>query len=97
MVLLGIGWNFLYLCGTLLLPNVYRSHERFKVQAVNDFSIFGIQAIASLSAGMILFSRGWANLVMVTIPVIIVMLMVTIWYISLFHKNKLQLVEETNG
>lgn len=97
MVLLGVGWNFLYLCGTLLLPSVYRPHERFKVQAVNDFSIFAIQAIASLSAGYILFSRGWANLVMITIPVIIVMLMNTIWYISLFRSNNLDAIEEVNG
>ena len=40
MVLLGIGWNFLFLSGTLLLPQAYEPQERFKVQAVNDFSIF---------------------------------------------------------
>ena len=97
MVLLGIGWNFLFLCGTLLLPHVYRPEERFKVQAVNDFSIFGIQAVASLSAGIILFSRGWANLVLLTIPLIIVMLMVTFWYNIIYKKNKLDFIEEVNG
>lgn len=88
MVLLGIGWNFLFLSGTLLLPESYKPSERFKVQAVNDFSIFGIQALASLSAGMILFSRGWSNLVLMTVPVIIVMLMVTLWYIIIFKQQQ---------
>lgn len=97
MVLLGVGWNLLYLCGTLLLPNVYQAHERFKVQAVNDFSIFGIQGIASLSAGIILYNQGWAVLVSITIPVIILMLIVTLWYISIIHKSKLDKVEEFNG
>ncbi|MEL0035872.1 MAG: MFS transporter [Gammaproteobacteria bacterium] len=88
MVLLGIGWNFLFLSGTLLLPESYQPHERFKVQAVNDFSIFAIQAVASLSAGLILFSRGWSNLVMITIPVIILMLFVTLWYSILFRQQQ---------
>ena len=97
MVLLGIGWNFLYLCGTLLLPEVYRPEERFKVQAVNDFGIFGIQAIASLSAGVILFSQGWAILVSITIPVIILMLLVTLWYISVVYKQQITNVEDMHG
>ena len=88
MVLLGIGWNFLFLSGTLLLPESYKPSERFKVQAVNDFSIFAIQALASLSAGMILFSRGWSNLVLSTVPVIIVMLMVTLWYMAVFKPQQ---------
>ncbi len=46
MVLLGIGWNFLYTAGTVLLPETYQNSERFKVQATNDFIIFFIQAIA---------------------------------------------------
>ncbi len=97
MVLLGIGWNFLFLCGTLLLPHAYRPEERFKVQALNDFSIFGIQAVASLSAGIILFSRGWSTLVLLTIPLIIVMMMVTLWYFIVFRKQQLDSLEAKAG
>ncbi|NNJ71806.1 MAG: MFS transporter, partial [Enterobacterales bacterium] len=97
MVLLGVGWNFLYLCGTLLLTEVYRPEERFKVQAVNDFGIFGIQALASLSAGVILFSQGWSVLVSITIPVIILMLLITIWYISVVYKKQMTNVGEIHG
>ena len=96
MVLLGVGWNFLYLCGTLLLPGVYRPEERFKVQAINDFGIFAIQALASLSAGVILFSQGWSVLVSITIPVIVLMLLVTIWYISVVYKKQIT-TGEMNG
>ena len=44
LVLLGIGWNFLFLSGTNLLPYGYRPHERFRVQSANDFLVFSVQA-----------------------------------------------------
>jgi len=40
MVILGIGWNFLFLSGTNLLRYGYREEERFKVQSFNDFIVF---------------------------------------------------------
>jgi len=83
MVLLGVGWNFLFTCGTLLLPESYGESERFKVQATNDFVIFFIQAIASLSAGWVLFSHGWDVLINLLIPVLFVMLMITLWFFRL--------------
>jgi len=80
MVLLGIGWNFLFTSGTLLLPRTYNNAERFKIQAINDFGMFTIQAIASLTAGVILFSQGWSALLSITIPAILLMFLITIWY-----------------
>jgi MFS family permease len=80
MVLLGIGWNFLYMSGTLLLPESYNANERFKVQAVNDFGVFLTQALASLSAGIILFSQGWTILIYIAIPIILLMFMMSIWF-----------------
>lgn len=79
MVLLGIGWNFLYTSGTVLLPESYQSSERFKVQATNDFSIFFVQAMASLFAGKMLFSYGWDRLIMVAIPMIVFLAVITLW------------------
>ena len=68
LVLLGVGWNFLFIGGTTLLPQSYRSSERFKVQAVNDFVIFGTQAVASLSAGWFIFALGWKTLLLINLP-----------------------------
>ena len=59
LVLLGVGWNFLFIGGTTLLTRCYQPSERFKAQAVNDFSVFGFQALASLSAGSVIFLAGW--------------------------------------
>ncbi|MCJ7501056.1 MFS transporter, partial [bacterium] len=46
LVLLGVGWNFLFIGGTTLLTRCYSPAERFKAQAVNEFTVFGFQALA---------------------------------------------------
>ena len=51
LVLLGLGWNMLFLGGTVLLARRAAGAERFRLQAINDFGVFGAQALASLSAG----------------------------------------------
>ncbi|MCP8897831.1 MFS transporter [Gilvimarinus xylanilyticus] len=80
LVLLGIGWNFLFLSGTSLLPGAYRPAEKFKVQAANDFVIFAVQAVASLSAGWVLYQFGWRwQVLSCLVPV--VLLLVTSWVV----------------
>ena len=79
MVLLGIGWNFLFLAGTLLLPYSYKNRQRLQVQSINDFSIFAMQAIVSLLAGVILFNWGWFTLILLGLPFILFMLGITIY------------------
>jgi MFS family permease len=72
MVILGIGWNFLFLSGTNLLRYGYREEERFKVQSFNDFVVFSIQGIASLSSGWFLFQWGWNGLIYASVPMVLV-------------------------
>ncbi len=78
LILLGIGWNFLFYSGTTLLPLSYESHERHKVQAVNDFSIFTFQGMSSLMAGWVLFNYQWTGILYTCIPFLVIMLTVTI-------------------
>ncbi len=66
LILLGIGWNFLFVGGTSLLPQGYQESERFRVQGINDLFVFGAQATAALSAGAVLAMVGW-NLLLVTV------------------------------
>ncbi len=73
LVLLGIGWNFLFVGGTTLLVANYRPSERFQVQAVNDFSVFGTSALASLMGGAVLLQFGWENvLIVAALPLVLV-------------------------
>ena len=68
LLLLGVGWNLLFVGGTTLLPRGYQDAERFRVQGLNDMMVFGSQATAALSAGAILSWLGWGGLVMVAVP-----------------------------
>ena len=70
LVLLGLGWNLLFVAGTTLLTGCYRPAERYRAQAVNEFSVFGVQAIASLLAGPAVHSLGWAKLNLATLPLL---------------------------
>ena len=71
LIFLGVGWNFLFLGGTTLLTQSYRNSERFKVQAVNDFLVFGLQAVGSLSAGVLLASIGWSGVMVFSLPLLL--------------------------
>jgi MFS family permease len=74
LVLLGIGWNLLFVGGTTLLTRSYHPAERFKAQAVNDSTVFGVQALASFSAGTVIFLTNWKILITLTLPFLVVLL-----------------------
>ena len=74
LVLLGVGWNFLYVGGTTMLTLTYSMNERFKAQAVNEFTVFGISATASLLAGTVIHLYGWYTLVLVPLPLLVLIL-----------------------
>jgi len=74
LIFLGLGWNFLFISGTSLLVLSYREEEKFKAQGFNDFIVYTVQAIASLSAGIFISLTSWKtmNLVCVIFLVVIV-------------------------
>jgi MFS family permease len=73
LVLLGAGWNLLFVAGTTLLTTTYRPAERFKAQAVNEFAVFGSQALASLLAGPAIQHLGWKALNLTGVPLLVLM------------------------
>jgi MFS family permease len=78
LVLLGVGWNFMFVAATVLLTQSYRPAERFKAQAFNDFTIFGTLALTSLSAGTVLFRLNWETLMLLNLPALAIMLLVLV-------------------
>lgn len=74
LILLGVGWNFLYVGGTAMLTLTYTMSERFKSQAVNEFCVFGTSAAGSFLAGTIIHLYGWYSLVAIPIPALILVL-----------------------
>jgi len=79
LMVLGIGWNFLFVGGTTLLVSNYRQSEKFSAQAVNEFSVFGVSAVASLLAGVVIVQWGWPTLLLSATPAIALMLMAIGW------------------
>jgi MFS family permease len=59
LVLLGVGWNFLFIGGTTLLTDCYRPEEKAKSQAANDFIVFSTVAMTALSSGYLHDTLGW--------------------------------------
>jgi MFS family permease len=80
LVLLGIGWNFLFLSGTNLLPHGYRPEERFRVQSVNDFLVFSVQALVSLGSGWLLYHWQWNGIVYACVPLVLAFVLLLIVY-----------------
>ena len=72
LVLLGIGWNFAFVGATALVTLCHRPNECNKVQAVNDFLVFGSMALGSFSSGALLARYGWNMVAEVVLPVVLV-------------------------
>jgi MFS family permease len=83
LVLLGLGWNLMFVAATTLLTQSYRPEERFRAQGFNDFAVFGSQAMASLLAGTAIETLGWQALNLVTVPLLL-------WVLWRLHRISLQ-------
>lgn len=79
LVLLGVGWNFLYLGGTTLLTECYTPAEKAKTQGANDFMVFVAMATSSLSSGALLNRAGWETLNYWALPFLVLTSGATLW------------------
>lgn len=68
LVLIGLGWNSGFIGATALVTECYEPEERAKVQATNDFLVFGTVAIASFSSGSLQAAGGWASINWLVFP-----------------------------
>jgi predicted MFS family arabinose efflux permease len=79
LILLGIGWNFGFIGATAMVIDCYRPEERTKVQAANDFLVFGSVAAASFSSGKLLNAGGWDTVNWMVFPPVAVALLLLAW------------------
>ena len=78
LTLLGVGWNFLYIGGTMLLTEAHRPAEKAKVQGVNDSLVFAVMVSSSLTSGVVVTGTGgWAMLTRLTVPFLAVTALAT--------------------
>ena len=78
LIFLGLGWNFLFISGTSLLVLTYREEEKYRAQGLNDFVVYSIHAIGSLSAGVFIALTNWKIMNMICIPFMILIIFTTI-------------------
>ena len=77
LILLGIGWNFLFVSGSSLLVVSYEEKDKFTAQGLNDFIVFSTQGIVALSAGFLLYYSNWKILNILCIPLLIIVIFVS--------------------
>lgn len=87
LILLGVGWNFLFIGGTTLLTEAYRPSERARTQATHDFLMFGLVSTASLSSGAILNAFGWRAVNFTVLPFLALALTMIVWLAIQRHRR----------
>ena len=70
LVLLGLGWNFAYVAATALVADCHHPAERGKVQGINDFLVFGLVSLASLTSGVLQNFGGWHAVLSALVPML---------------------------
>ena len=68
LMVLGVGWNFAFVGASALVLETHLPQEKNKVQAFNDFLVFGMMAIGSFSSGQLLANYGWSAVNLVVYP-----------------------------
>lgn len=79
LVLLGVGWNFMFVGATTMLTYTYTLAERYRAQAVSEFLVFGVAAAASLLAGTTMYYFGWQQLMWIPVPILVLVSAALLW------------------
>jgi len=78
LIFLGLGWNFLFISGTSLLVLTYKEEEKYRAQGINDFIVYSVHAIGSLSAGILIALTNWKMMNIICIPLMILIILITL-------------------
>jgi len=68
----GIGWNFIFNGGTLLLADTYPASGKTRAQGLNSLLVYGANLLASFSAGALMASYGWQVVNLACLPVLVI-------------------------
>jgi len=81
LLLLGVGWNFMFVSGSAMLVASYRPAERARTQAVCQFATAFVSALAGLAAGQVMDRWGWHAVSLATLPALALALLITLgWW-----------------
>jgi MFS family permease len=94
LIVLGIGWNLSFVGASALVLETHRPQERNKVQAFNDFLVFGTMALGSFSSGQLLANYGWSAVNIVVFPPVLLGLAVLTLASFTRRRRRLQAMSE---
>ncbi|NJN58501.1 MAG: MFS transporter [Leptolyngbyaceae cyanobacterium SL_5_9] len=80
LLLLGIGWNFMFVGSSTLLTQAYTSADRAKTQAMHDFMMFAFVAFATFLSGRLLERFSWAVVNYTGLLMILIVLLALGWF-----------------
>jgi predicted MFS family arabinose efflux permease len=86
-----VGWNFAFVGASALVLETHLPQEKNKVQAFNDFLVFGTMAVGSFSSGQLLANYGWSAVNLVVYPPVLLGLVVLT--LASFAKRRARLEE----
>jgi predicted MFS family arabinose efflux permease len=90
MVLVGVGWCFLFVGGTTLLTEACRPAEKAKTQGVNDLLIYLTMGSTSLTSGAILYGYGWNTLNLTALPLLCITAIAILWLATIRRTGRMQ-------
>jgi MFS family permease len=79
LVVLGVGWNFMYTGGTTLLTETYAPAEKAKTQGLNDAIVFTVMLVSSFSSGALVSAAGWERMNLGALPLLAIVVGATLW------------------
>jgi MFS family permease len=94
LIVLGVGWNLSFVGASALVLETHQPQERNKVQAFDDFLVFGTMALGSFSSGQLLAHYGWSAVNMVVFPPVLLGLAVLTFASFAKRRSSLQAIDE---
>ncbi|NRF66338.1 MFS transporter [Aquincola sp. S2] len=59
LMVLGVGWNFLFIGGSSLATQAWRPEEKTQAQAALDFCVYLTMTLTSFASGALVTTGGW--------------------------------------
>jgi MFS family permease len=95
LIVLGVGWNFGFVGASAMVLETHLPQEKNKVQAFNDFLVFGTMAIGSFSSGQLLANYGWSAVNLVVYPPVALGLgVLALASLSRWRRSRLEAIDE---
>ena len=79
LLVLGVGWNFLFTGSTTLAITAYRPEEKDRAQAAINFCVFATMALTSFASGALVTTQGWAWLNLGALPALALVAAALLW------------------